>query len=113
MPKQKDKLYEGEKLANFRELVHRYETRYADKTAFIYKKTPKSTKHICISYQEFVQDIKGFATALLHLGMQGKKVALIAPNRYEWCTSYLAVATAGITIIPLDKIGRASCRERV
>lgn len=103
MPKQKDKLYKGEKLADYRELVHRYETRYADKTAFIYKKTPKSTKHICISYNEFVQDIKAFATALLNLGMQGKKIALIAPNRYEWCTSYLAVATAGITIIPLDK----------
>ena len=103
MKNRKDKLYEGEKLTNFRELVARYENRYSAKTAFIYKETPKSTKHISISYSQFVNDIKSLATSLLDLGLQGKKVALISPNCYEWVTSYLAVTTSDISIIPLDK----------
>ena len=35
MEKRKDKLYEGETLEDFRELVDRYENRYKDKVAFL------------------------------------------------------------------------------
>lgn len=103
MSKRKDKLYEGEKLEDFRELLERYENRYSNKPAFIYKETPKSQEQISISYKQFAQDIKSLATALLSMGLHGKKVALISPNRYEWCVSYLAVTTSDISIIPLDK----------
>lgn len=103
MPKRKDKLYEGENLKDFRELVDRYENRYKDHTAFMYKRDPKDTEVLQVSYSQFAKDIKAFATSLLALGLQGKKVALIGPNRYEWCTSYLAVSTANISIVPLDK----------
>lgn len=37
------------------------------------------------------------------MGFQGKRIAIIAPNRYEWCVSYLAIETAGIIVVPLDK----------
>lgn len=103
MSKRKDKLYDGEKLEDFRELVDRYENRYGDKSAFVYKENPKAKEHISIRYSQFAQDIKHLATALLSMRLQGKKVALIAPNRYEWCVSYLAVLTADISIVPLDK----------
>ena len=103
MGKRKDKLYKGENLEDFRELVERYENRYGDKTAFLYKENPKAEKQISISYAQFAKDIKNLATALLNIGLHGKKIALIAPNRYEWCVSYLAITTADISIIPLDK----------
>ncbi len=103
MAKRKDKLYDGENLMSFRQLVERYENRYKDHTAFLYKKEPKATDYIKISYTQFAKDIKALATALLDLGLQGKKVALIGPNRYEWCVSYLAITTSDISIVPLDK----------
>ena len=103
MAKRKDKLYEGERLEDFRELVDRYKNRYKDKTAFVYKEEPKADKHISISYTQFASDIKTFATSLLDMNLQNKKVALIAPNRYEWCVCYLAITTADISIVPLDK----------
>lgn len=103
MSKHKDKLYDGERLEDFKELVYRYENRYHDKIAFIYKENPKSTEHIKITYEQFAQDIKQLATALLDMNMQCKKIALIGPNRYEWCVSYLAVTTSDISIVPLDK----------
>ena len=103
MSKRKDKLYDGERLEDFKELIDRYENRYHDKVAFVYKENPKSKEHIKITYKQFAQDIKQLATALLDMNMQNKKIALIGPNRYEWCVSYLAITTADISIVPLDK----------
>lgn len=37
MKKDKRKLYDSEKMADFRQLVNRYKTLYADKTAFEFK----------------------------------------------------------------------------
>ena len=44
-----------------------------------------------------------FGTALLSLGLRGKRIAIIAPNRYEWCVSYLAITTSDMVVVPLDK----------
>lgn len=37
------------------------------------------------------------------MDLRGKKVGIIAPNRYEWCVSYLAVTTSDMVVVPLDK----------
>lgn len=58
MSKSKRKLYDSDKINNFRELVERYKTLYADKNAFIYKETPHSKEHIAITYQDFARDIE-------------------------------------------------------
>lgn len=102
MSKMKNKLYEPEKIANFRELVERYSL-FGDKTAFAYKLSPKDKEIIHITYKQFQNDIYCLGTALLSLGLEGKNIAIIAPNRYEWCTSYLATQIANMVTVPLDK----------
>lgn len=101
MKKDKRKLYDGIVINNFRELVKRYEL-FSDKPAFLYKETPKSSIEE-ISYGQYQQDIKAFATKLLAMGLSQKKIALIGPNRYEWCVSYLAITTSNMVVVPLDK----------
>lgn len=103
MKKDKRKLYDSEKMADFRQLVNRYKTLYADKTAFEFKENPHAKEHIKISYKQFAKDIESLGTALLNLDLRGKKVGIIAPNRYEWCVSYLAVTTSDMVVVPLDK----------
>ena len=103
MKKDKRKLYDSEKIANFRQLVNKYKTLYADKTAFEFKENPHAKEHIKISYKQFSEDIESLGTALLNLDLRGKKVGIIAPNRYEWCVSYLAVTTSDMVVVPLDK----------
>lgn len=103
MSKSKRKLYESIKINDFRELVNRYKILYFNKTAFEYKETPHSKEHIKISYAKFADDIEALGTALLDLGLRGKRIAIISPNRYEWCVSYLAVTTSDIVVVPLDK----------
>ena len=99
----KNKLYDADKINNFRELVARYSKLYSDKVAFEFKKTPNATEHIKITYAEFIEDIKSLGTALINLGLTKKKVAIIAPNRYEWCVSYLAITTSDMIVVPLDR----------
>lgn len=90
----RSKLYEIEKVANFRELINRSAKLYPNKVAFIYKKDPKDTDYITHTYSELKDDIQNLGTALISLGLKGKRVAIIAPNRYEWCVSYLAITTS-------------------
>ena len=101
--KYKSKLYNADKINNFRELVNRYSNLYADKVAFEYKETPQSKEHIKITYAQFVNDIKALGTALINLCLSKKRVAIIAPNRYEWCVSYLAITTSDMVVVPLDR----------
>lgn len=97
----KNKLYNGQKLNDFRELVNLYKTKYADLIAFEYKSSPESTEHIQVKYNQFAEDIENLACNLLQENV--KRVAIISDNRYEWYTSYLAITTAGIICVPLDK----------
>lgn len=99
----RDKLYEVEKVNNFRELIARSCKLYSNKVAFTYKLDPKSTDYITHTYNDLQNDVKNLGTKLLDLGLSGKRIAIIAPNRYEWCVSYLAITTSGMIAVPLDK----------
>lgn len=99
----RSKLYEIEKVSNFKELINRSAKLYPDKVAFIYKKNPKDTTYITHTYKQLKDDITNLGTALIDLGLSKKRIAIIAPNRYEWCVSYLAVTTSGMIVVPLDK----------
>ncbi len=99
----KRKLYNSEKIINFRELISRYQKIFPNKIAFKYKSTPTSKNIETITYSKFANDIKSFAKALLKLELKGKRVAIIGPNRYEWCVSYLAVVSSDMIVVPLDK----------
>ena len=101
--KYKRKLYDATKMRDFRELANRYSTLYPEQIAFEYKETPNSKEHIKITYAQFADDIKSLGTALLNMGLSEKKVAIIGPNRYEWCTSYLAITTSNMIVVPLDR----------
>ena len=103
MSKYKRKLYDSTRINDFRELVNRYSNLYSDQIAFEYKEDPKATEHIKITYSQFAKDIKALSTALLDLGLSKKRIAIIAPNRYEWCVSYLAITTGNMVVVPLDK----------
>lgn len=101
--KYKRKLYDADKINDFRELIDRYSKLYSNKVAFEYKEAPSSKEHIRITYSQFVSDIKSLGTALINLGLSQKKIAIISPNRYEWCVSYLAITTSDMVVVPLDR----------
>lgn len=56
-----------------------------------------------ITYQQTKDDMDAFGTALLSLGLSGKKIAIIGENRYFWAISYLAAVCGTGIVVPLDK----------
>ena len=75
---------------------------YGDRTAYVFK-TEEEGKFREISHKEFRNDINYLGTALINMGLKGKRVAVISENRYEWGVAYLAVAAGVGVIVPLDK----------
>ena len=99
------KVYEPRIVKNYREMIEYSVKNYADKIAYKYKKNGdlKHVEYVEKTYEQVERDIKAFATELLNKGLEHRKIVLIGNNRYEWCISYLAVTSANMIIVPLDK----------
>ena len=97
--------FAAEEIKDFRELINRTVNKFPDHIAYKYKirHGKDDVEYVCKTFSNFKKDVDGLATSLLTMELQGKKVAVISSNRYEWCTTYLAVTTAGMVIVPLDK----------
>ena len=101
----KRKFYDVEHINNMRELLNNTVDKYPQNIAYKFKKYRGKNKfeYVNKTYSEFKYDVEGLSTKLLNMGLEGKKIAVIGNNRYEWCTTYLAVTTGNMIIVPLDK----------
>ena len=78
------KLYDAEKRDTIRDYINNAIEKYPDNIAFIIKnKINNEVSYTNISYKEFGKIIEYFGTALIDLGLEGKKIAIIGKNRYE------------------------------
>lgn len=105
MERKSRKVYDHEELYNFRELIEKTVERYPNKVAYKYKKFKNKDEfeYVEKTYKQFQEDIKALSTSFLELGFEEKKVAIIGENSYKWCTTYLAITTGNMVIVPLDK----------
>lgn len=95
-------LYEVREIKDLKEMLVQSTQLFGDKTAFLVKEKGNDD-YQPISFKQFKNDVEALGTALMDLGLQGKRIALIGENRYEWAVSYLAVVNGVGTIVPLDK----------
>lgn len=78
--------------------------KYAENIAFILKeKSEKSVNYQKITYREFGEQVNRFGAGLFELGLQGKRIAIIGKNCYEWALSYVSILLGDMTAVPLDK----------
>lgn len=94
-------LYKVRFIRDLKDMVEQSAKLFGNKDAFLVKNKDESYKRI--KYTEFKHDIDAFGTALLHLGLKDKHIAVIGENRYEWCVTYLATVNGTGVIVPLDK----------
>ena len=87
---------------DLKDMLKKSGDKFGNRPAYIYK-TDEPGKFKEITHKEFRDDINNFGTALINLGLKGKRIAVISENRYEWGVAYLAVATGVGIIVPLDK----------
>lgn len=97
-------LYDVKGFKDIREAMLNAVEKYPTNNAFIIKENINGqVKYKNITYKKMQEDINCLGTALIHLGLKDKRVAIISPNRYEWAVCYLAVLNGVGVVVPLDK----------
>ncbi len=96
------KCKESRPITDIKDLLNSSARLFPDNVAYM-QKWDKKGEFESITYKEVLRDVNELGTALNARGLKGKRVAVIGPNCYQWCSTYLAV-TGGIgCIVPLDK----------
>ena len=90
------------KFENLKEMMEKTVENFGERTAF-YRDGKGLEDSKKISYKEFMNDIISLGTALVEMGLKGKRIAVIGENRYEWELAYLAIVCGAGVVVPLDK----------
>ena len=90
------------KFENLKERMAKTVENFGERTAF-YRDGKGLEDSKKISYKEFMNDINSLGTALVEMGLKGKRIAVIGENRYEWELAYLAIVCGAGVVVPLDK----------
>ena len=98
----REPLYKVEKITDLKDMINKSVAKFSYSPAYVFK-TEKKGEFKEITYKQLKNDIDSLGTALINLGLEGKRVAVIGENRYEWGVTYLAVVNGTGTIVPLDK----------
>lgn len=75
---------------------------YRTNAAFWVKKE-RGGKYIPISYELLKHDVDSMGTALISLGLKGKRIAVMGQGCYEWICSYLSIINGTGIVVPIDK----------
>ncbi|MGI6206162.1 MAG: AMP-dependent synthetase/ligase [Anaerovoracaceae bacterium] len=89
-------------VSTIRELLFGSVEKFPERPAF-WVKRQKGDDYVPVTYTLLAKDVRSLATALIDKGYQGKRIAVIGMNSYEWIVTYLAVVISGSVIVPLDR----------
>lgn len=91
--------YSADCYDDLRQLLRTSVKTFGDRTLFLQK---ANGAYHAVSYRKYYADVCGLGTALLNMGLSGKKIALMGENCYAWAVAYMAVVCGVGTIVPLD-----------
>ena len=97
-----DRVHYVKKFKNLKEMINNSKEQYGEKAAFKLK-NPETKEMYTMSYNDYIDDVNALGTALIELGLKGKRIGIIGENRYEWEESYLSVICGTGIVVPLDK----------
>lgn len=100
--KYKEEWYDFRSISDLKDMVNTSAALYGSRPAFLVKDRPGG-KYQPISYIQVKKDVDALGTALMDLGLSGKKIGVIGENRYEWVITYLAAVNGLGVIVPLDR----------
>ena len=98
----REPIHEFTEFTDLKDMLKKSGETFGDRPAYIFK-TNEEGKFREITHKQFRDDVNYLGTALINLGLKGKRIAVISDNRYEWCVGYLAAVTGVGVIVPLDK----------
>ena len=96
------KLYEVREASDLKDIITQSTSLFAEETAYLVKNR-RIGKFVPITYGKVKQDLDGFGTKLIDMGLKGKKIAVIGESSYYWILTYFTTVSGVGVIVPLDK----------
>ena len=88
-------------VTDLKDMLNKTGKLYGDKTG--YKIKIGEGKYKTYTHKEIRDMINYLGTALISLGLKGKRIAVIGENRYEWELAYLSIVCGTGIVVPLDR----------
>ncbi len=90
-------------IEDLKELVDRMAPVYGDRLAVV--EIDEKNKENLLKYtaKQLANDVYALGTALNHLGLKGKHIAIVGEGSYNWIISFLAIVGGVGVAVPLDK----------
>lgn len=102
---EKNKFRDIPRFNNIKEVILNSVKQYKENIAFVtkIKNSDKSVTYINHTFQDLLNDINSFGTALYNLKLRGKRIAICGRNRYEWVVAHISNLFGNIVSVPIDK----------
>ena len=98
-------------VTDLKDMLNKTRELYGDKPG--YKIKIGKGKYKTYTHKEIRDMINCLGTALISLGLKGKRIGVIGENRYEWELAYLTVVCGVGIVVPMDKSLPANELEEV
>lgn len=89
------------KITDLKDMLNKTRNLYGGKIA--YKLRESESGYRTITHEEVRSMIDSLGTALINMGLKGKRIAIIGENRYEWEIAYLSIVCGTGIVVPFDK----------
>ena len=93
------KLYEVREASDLKDIITQSTSLFAEETAYLVKNR-RIGKFVPITYGKVKQDLDGFGTKLIDMGLKGKKIAVIGESSYYWILTYFTTVAGVGVIVP-------------
>ena len=98
-------------VTDLKDMLNKTRKLYGDKPG--YKIKIGKGQYKTYTHNEIRDMINYLGTALINLGLKGKRIGVIGENRYEWELAYLSVVCGVGIVVPMDKSLPANELEEV
>ena len=99
-----EKIYDVLEIKDLKDMLNKTKELYGDKIAYkIRKKDGEKGEYITYTHREVRDMVDALGTALIDMGLKGKRIAVIGENRFEWEIAYLSIACGTGIVVPLDR----------
>ena len=88
-------------ITDLKDMLNKTGEIYGDRPG--YKIKVAEGKYNTYTHKEIRDMINYLGTALISMGLKGKRIAVIGENRYEWELGYMSVVCGTGIVVPLDK----------
>lgn len=96
-----ERLYKCTEITDLKDMLEKSGEKYGEKIA--YKIKLYEGEYKLFSHKDVRDMINCLGTALIDMGLKGKRIAVIGENRYEWEIAYLSIVCGTGIVVPFDK----------